>query len=149
MFVARYRPWTLGAIHWGRTLTLLGAFLGGGALWGSVCGLAFGLVLWRAGRSRRFQQLSAPQLMLWGALGGAAFPVLLYTPVVLLRGAYGSIPFFGMLACISALVGAACGGAVFALAKRAPTSIGDQAMFGAPPLGRDVAMPIETRDRVR
>ena len=47
MYVARYRPWLLDAIHWDRELSLLGAFMGGGALWGSVCGRRYGRWPWR------------------------------------------------------------------------------------------------------
>lgn len=120
MYVARYRPWPLGAIHWDRALSLMGAFMGGGALWGSVCGLAFGVAVWSLGRRSSFQQVSARRFTLWGAVAGAAFPLLIYTPVVVMRGAFDAIPFFSMIAGISAVAGAACARTIFALARRAP-----------------------------
>lgn len=116
MFLARAQPWrsqaTLGSLA-----PLFLGFAGSGFLWASVCGLAFGAALIALG-ARKGRALSARGLTMWGALGGAAFPLLLYTPVVLSRGAYGSIPFYGMLTGISTLFGALCGRAIYALATR-------------------------------
>ncbi|WP_373059567.1 hypothetical protein [Gemmatimonas sp.] len=125
------------------------AFAGAGALWGSVCGLAFGVVIWSMGRRKGASALSAAKLTLWGAIGGAAFPLLLYTPVVLSRGVYGLIPFYGMLAGISALLGALCGRAIFSLVHRAPASPVPPALLRASPLELDRDIPIDRRERVR
>ena len=107
MFVARYRPWPVSAMHGERFFRLLGAFLGGGALWGAVCGVAFGVAVWRLGRRGSLEQVSTRRVMLWGALAGAAFPLLIYTPVVL-RGAFGAIPFFATIAGVSAVCWRSC-----------------------------------------
>jgi hypothetical protein len=121
-FLVRFRPWPLTVVRWERLLVNLAAFMGVGALWGAVCGLAFGLAVWHLGRRWSLQSVSATRVTVWGAIAGAAFPVLLYTPVVVFRGAYGLIPFYGMLAGLSALVGAGCARAVFAVARRAPAA---------------------------
>jgi hypothetical protein len=120
MFVARYQPWRVAPQFWARELQLLGMFLGGSALWGSACGFAFGAVIWATARHRSFAQLSSRQFLSLGAVAGAAFPFLLYTPIVLSRGEFGLIPLFGTLTVISALLGAGVGRVVFSIAKRAP-----------------------------
>lgn len=119
-FLVYFRPWPLSATQWSHTITRFLAFVGIGALWGTVSGVAFGLAIWRGEGRRHFQQLSARRITLWGAIAGAAFPVLLYTPIVIARGSLGVIPFYSMLAGVSALAGAVCARAVLALAKRAP-----------------------------
>ena len=86
---------------------------------------------------------------LWGAMGGAAFPLLLYTPVVISRGAYGLIPFYGMLTGISALFGALCGRVIFSLAQRAPTSPVPPALLRESPLDIDLEGLVDRRERVR
>jgi hypothetical protein len=149
MFLARYQPWERDVSRWGRLLTNLAAFMGAGALWGSVCGLAFGLVLLRAGRNRHLHQLSSARLTLMGAVAGAAFPMLLYTPIVLMRGSFGAVPFYAMLTGISAVFGAVCARAIFALARRAPDAGAPQAILGAAPFVTDPEVPLATRDHVR
>src|SRR5262245_37188221 len=102
MFLVRYRPWSVGVTHWCRAVSAMGAFIGAGALWGSVCGLAFGVAVWTYGRRSSLQQMTARRFTFWGAVAGAAFPVLIYTPAVVMRGAFGAIPFFSMLMGMSA-----------------------------------------------
>lgn len=148
LFLVRFQPWQ-SSMDWSRLLTRLAAFAGVGALWGSVCGLAFGVVIWSLGRRKGASTLSAAKLTLWGAIGGAAFPLLLYTPVVLSRGVYGLIPFYGMLTGVSALLGALCGRAIFSLAQRAPAQPAPPARLGASPLELDRDVRIDRRERVR
>lgn len=102
LYVARFRPWPLSAIHWDRALSLLGAFMGGGALWGSVCGLAF-----------------------------------------------GAIPFFSMLAGMSAVAGAACARTIFALARRAPEPRNGAPVLAASSPASLSAVPSATPERVQ
>jgi CDP-diglyceride synthetase len=136
-------------MDWSRLLTRFAGFAGVGALWGSACGLAFGVVIWTMGRRKGASPLSAAKLTLWGAIGGAAFPLVLYTPVVLSRGVYGLIPFYGMLTGISALFGALCGRTIFSLAQRAPAPPVPPALTGASPFDLDHDVPIDRRERVR
>ncbi|MCC6243426.1 MAG: hypothetical protein IT353_11330 [Gemmatimonadaceae bacterium] len=148
VFVLRFQPWQ-SALSASRLLTRFAAFAGAGALWGAACGLAFGIVVVMMGRRRGMSSLSAATLTLWGAIGGAAFPLLLYTPVVLSRGAYGLIPLYGMLTGVSALLGALCGRAIFSLARRAPKSPIQAVLSGASPLDGDHHVAIHQRERVR
>jgi hypothetical protein len=148
MFMVRYRPWSLSPEYWPRGTTLLGAFLAGGALWGSACGLAFGLVVWASARHRRFEQLSSRRFVLWGAVAGAAFPFLIYTPVVLLHGAFGAIPLYGTLTIVSAVLGAGLGRVVFAVAKRAPISAGEPAALAGAPGFSETDVRHASRERV-
>lgn len=145
MFVARYRPWPVSAMHGERFFRLLGAFLGGAALWGAVCGVAFGVAVWRLGRRGSLEQVSTRRVMLWGALAGAAFPLLIYTPIVL-RGAFGAIPFFATIAGVSAVAGAAVARAVFALARRAPAAT-EPAELVAASMSTADAMSFAMRER--
>lgn len=147
MFLVRFQPWR-SSMNWSQLLIRFAAFAGSGVLWGSVCGLAFGAVIWRVS-TRRSTPLSARQLTVWGAIGGAAFPLLLYTPLVISRGAYGSVPFYGMLTGISACIGALCGRAIFSLATRAPASSDAPVLLGASPLDLDIEMVVNTGERVR
>jgi hypothetical protein len=120
MFLVRYRPWSVSATHWDRALALMGGFIGGGALWGSVCGLAFGVAVVAHARRSSLHRMTARRFTVWGAVAGAAFPGLIYTPAVLMTGAFDAIPFFSMLTGASAIAGALCARAIFALACRAP-----------------------------
>jgi hypothetical protein len=120
MFFARYQPWRVAPQFWARELQLTVMFLSGGALWGSACGFAFGAVIWATARHRTVAQLSSRQFLRWGAFAGAVFPLVLYTPIVVFRGAFGAVPLFGTLTVISALLGAGVGRVVFSLVKRAP-----------------------------
>jgi hypothetical protein len=146
MFAMRYRPWPIAAIHWGRFLTLFGLFVAAGALWGSASGLAFGLTVWHAERRRHFGQLSTRRIMVWGAVAGAAFPVLLYTPSVL-RGTF-DIPLFSILVGLSTLAGVACARATFAIAKRAPDRAEDLAELAASSPALDSIEPLAARESV-
>lgn len=141
MFVVRDRPWHVQSIHWQRAFVLLSMFMGSGALWGSMCGLAFGIAVWNLGRRSQLQQISALRFTIWGAVAGAAFPVLLYTPVVLMRGAYSAVPLYSMLAGISAVLGAVCGRAIFALARRGSTLASGQSEFDELSADGTFAMP--------
>ena len=149
MFVAAYQPWTFRTPDWGRIVSRFGGFVAAGALWGSVCGLAFGLVLWIAGRNLRFQQMSSRHLTLWGAVGGAAFPLLLYTPIVLVRGAFGAIPLYASLTGVSAILGAVCGRAIYSLAKRAPESDAITAALTESRFADDAESVLVTPEKVR
>ena len=148
MFLVRFQPWQR-SMEWSSLLTRFAAFAGAGVRWGSVCGLAFGIVIRSMGRRKGASALSASKLTLWGAMGGAAFPLLLYTPVVISRGAYGLIPFYGMLTGISALFGALCGRVIFSLAQRAPTSPVPPALLRESPLDIDLEGLVDRRERVR
>ncbi|MDQ8165146.1 MAG: hypothetical protein P3A28_05240 [Gemmatimonadota bacterium] len=149
MFTVRYQPWTIPAARWERATTLLGMFLGAGALWGAACGLAFGIVLWAAARRLRFEQLSSRRFMLWGAAAGAAFPLLIYTPVVLTRGGFAAIPLYATLTAFSALLGAGFGRVVFAIASRAPTSSTSPAALTDATFVPESDVPLTAADRVR
>ena len=149
MFLVRYLPRPLSAIDWDRALVLMGAFVGGGALWGSVCGLAFGVAVWSLGRRSSFQQMSVRRFTLWGAVAGSVFPLLIYTPAVLMRGWFGAIPLFSMLTGISAMAGAVCARAIFALARRAPESGTLPAELVASPLETTPDALIARRERER
>jgi len=120
MVLTRLRWWPGRAVEWGRLFRVFGEFMGGGALWGSACGLAFGLVVWRLGRRSSLRDWSARRVTAWGAVAGAAFPIVLYTPLVLARGAFSAIPLFTAIAGLSALAGAGCARALVAVARRAP-----------------------------
>jgi hypothetical protein len=95
--------------------------------------------------------MSARRFTLWGAMAGAAFPVLLYTPEVIMRGTYESIPFFSMLAGLSALAGAVCGRIVFALATRTPKLQSAPGVLAAslPESVGDVSFATSARERDR
>ncbi len=148
MFVALYL-WRAAPQFGTRELRVLGMFLSAGALWGSACGLAFGAVIWAMARQRNFAQLSSAQFVRWGAVAGAAFPFLLYTPIVLFRGAFGAIPLFGSLTAISALMGAGLGGLVFSIAKRAPEgALAPVALMGASLLTESEVL-VSSREYVR
>lgn len=134
-------------MEWSQLFVRFAAFAGSGALWGAVCGLAFGAAIWRMSK-RVGTSLSARQLTTWGAIGGAAFPLLLYMPLVISRGAYGSIPFYGMLTGISALVGALCGRAVFSLATRRSALSEPSVLLGVSSLGLNREVLVDTRERV-
>lgn len=129
IFVLRFRPWSGTPIPAARLVSLSGTFLAGGAVWGAACGLAFGLAVWAIGRRREWAAISPRRFTFWGAVAGAAFPLLIYTPVVLWRGEFAAIPYFSMITGLSALTGAACARTVFAMVRRAPT-----AAFGQPGL---------------
>ena len=120
MFLARYRTWPTAAIHWERTLMLFGVWESLAVLWGVASGVAFGLALW-AGERRGIQQLSARRITLWGALGGAAFPFLIYGGLMISHGV-SNLPLFGTITGISALLGAAWARTSFALARRLPNA---------------------------
>jgi|GEM_PF-2449104 len=120
LLAARLRVWPISASHWARLLTMFGVFSGTGAVWGAVCGLAFGGAVWRLGRRWSFEQLSTRMVVRWGAVAGAAFPVLIYTPAVLIRGAYRAIPLFSTIALLSAVVGAGCANTLVWMARRVP-----------------------------
>ena len=151
LFVGRYRPWPVRAIHWDRFWWLFGAFTGTGALWGAVCGVAFGVVLWRLGRRWSLPELSTRRVTWWGAVAGAAFPVLVYTPAVLVRGIYGTIPLFATIVMISAVVGAGCARTLLALARRAPNPPDEMMRLGASSPDRldATSFAITDREKVR
>jgi hypothetical protein len=73
MFVVGYHPWTWDSISWAWASRIFGAFVGGGALWGGACGLAFGMVLLAVARRQRFDELSSRRFLLSGAVAGAGF----------------------------------------------------------------------------
>ncbi|MES2306504.1 MAG: hypothetical protein V4558_13430 [Gemmatimonadota bacterium] len=131
-YLIRYQPWQAGTV-WGRALRLLGAFLGAGALWGAACGLAFGLAIWGLGRHSQLHQLSVRRVTWWGALGGVSFPLLLYTPLVLVSGAVQAVPLFAVLTVMSAALGAVSARALFAVARRAPELPGERGILGMSP----------------
>lgn len=122
MYFVRYQPWPSREVHWDRVIEFLSRFVGAGALWGSICGLAFGIVIWSLGRRSSLQQISSRRFMAWGAMAGAAFPVLIYTPAVL-RGAYAAIPFFSMITAVSTIAGALFAQTIFAMARRRTVSL--------------------------
>ena len=149
IFTVRYQPWSTPPERWERAIRLLGMFLGAGGLWGAACGLAFGVVLLVAARRHRFDQLSAARFMLWGAVAGAAFPLAIYTPIVLTRGGLSAIPLYSTLTLISALLGAGFGRVVFAIAKRAPIDDRQPAALSDASLASESDVPLATGKRVR
>ncbi|HEX7123670.1 MAG TPA: hypothetical protein VF178_14940, partial [Gemmatimonadaceae bacterium] len=144
-FPIRFRPWPLGAINWSRALELFQLWESGAVVWGIACGLAFGGVILLSERSRRFSQLSARRVTLWGALAGAAFPMLVSIRPI----HYGaSVSYFGMIVGASAV---ACGlwarGAI-AMARRAPREPEPLMMLDGP-ASAGLGTVTVTRDRVR
>lgn len=121
-YLTQFRVWPMQGFDWGRAFMQLGVFSGLGALWGAVCGVAFGLAVWRMGRRWSLESVSSWIFTAGGAIAGAAFPVLLYGSVVIARGIYSAIPFFGAIALVSAGLGGICSRALLAIARRTPTN---------------------------
>jgi hypothetical protein len=143
-------PWPRVQVRFlDRLILQLMAFAGAGALWGSVCGLAFGLAILATARRARFEELGPKRFILWGALGGAAFPLLIYVPAVILRGRYAPVPLYSMLTAISALLGAGFGYIVFTMARRAPQSPTEMGVLGEGPLTGDLAVRQTASDLAR
>ena len=117
-FLVVCRPWRPGAINWSRALELFRIWEGAAIMWGVACGLAFGLVILANERTRRFSQLSARRVTLWGALAGAAFPMLLSIRPIL-SGA--SVSYFGWIVGASAVAGALWARGAMAIARRVPS----------------------------
>lgn len=130
------KPWAWGGADLPRLFRLFGMFTGSGALWGGACGLAFGLMVLALGRRQRFDQLSTRRFVFWGAVGGAAFPLVIYAPIILFRGALEMIPLYGGLTLVSAALGAVFAPLLLSAARRAPTLPGDNTQRLPPERGR-------------
>jgi len=144
-FLIRYRPWPPSAIHWSRALVVFGMWESAAAMWGIACGLAFGLVLLASERTRHFSQLSTRRVTLWGALAGAAFPMLISIRPIL-SGA--SVMFFGMIVGASAVAGALWARGTMAIARRVPSEP-DPLMILEEPAPFEHGAATAARDRVR
>lgn len=132
MFLVRYEPWGANIVYWRRAIRLLGMFMGAAGLWGAACGLAFGLTVTTLARRTRLDQLSPRRFALWGALGGAAFPLAIYAPRILARWGTDSAVLFGGLTLGSALVGAGLASLVLRVARRAPAASHEPAALREP-----------------
>jgi hypothetical protein len=121
--------WLLG----GRSGSLLDVLRIGAVLWGAfgaINGIVFAVLLMLAERHRTLEQLSRTRVALWGALGGALFPVVLYLPILAIPGftvlglSSGGAGVAAVLtsSLINGIVGAAVATLHLSLARRLPAA---------------------------
>ncbi|MEP6779606.1 MAG: hypothetical protein ABJC26_06920 [Gemmatimonadaceae bacterium] len=87
-------------------------------------------------------------MTMWGALGGAAFPLIIYGAAMLRNGS-ASLSLFGAITGVSALVGAAWARASFALVRRLPIANDESIAIGASQEIANLDSPIVSRTATR
>ncbi|MEO5826861.1 MAG: hypothetical protein ABIR59_13305 [Gemmatimonadales bacterium] len=114
-FVVIMRPWLLRALRWDLTSRQLGEWEAASVLWGSACGVAFGVAIIALERTRRLHQLTLHRVTAWGALAGALVPTLLSIRPIM---AGAGLSYFGAIIGASALAGALWARFALVIARR-------------------------------
>jgi hypothetical protein len=118
------------------TVLRLGLVLWGG--FGAMNGIAFGVFLMLAERHRTLEQLSRTRVALWGGIGAALFPAVLFLLIVAIPGfnllgpgvAHAGFGQFLTSCLINGILGAAVATTHLSLARRLPAGVSRPQLTG-------------------